>query len=116
MIIITLHYGQVYQILYVNMGQQHNTHVANGTGESIQVEIKHDGVCSKKFLEKGEVVCEPTGKCWVTITVNGEQGESRGIESDYSVVIKKTSEGLFKIRRAKYGTIWQEIDDVMGAK
>lgn len=46
----------------------------------------------------------------------GEQGETRGLESDNSVVIKKTPEGLYKIRRVRYGTIWKEIEDEMNAK
>ena len=98
------------------MGQQHNTHVANGAGEEIQVEIKHDGGITKRFLKAGEVHCEPTGKCHVETTVMGKQGEARTLPSDYSVVIKKTDNGLFKIRRVRYGTLWQEIDDTMGAK
>lgn len=99
------------------MGQQHNTHVANGTGELIQVEIKHDGGITKRFLEKGEVHCEETDtKTHVEITVMGKQGEARTLKSDKSVVIKKDDKGFFKIRRVRYGTIWQEIDDTMGAK
>lgn len=98
------------------MGQQHNTHVANGTGEVIQVEIKHDGGITKRFLEKDEVHCEETGKTNVEITVMGAQGEARTLNSDKSVVIKKNEKGFFKIRRVRYGTIWQEIDDKMGAK
>lgn len=95
------------------MGTQHNTHIANDTGETIQVEIKHDGTTTKRFLQKGEVHCEKTGHTWVEIRVMGDQGETRGLESDYSVVIKKTKEGLYKIRRVRYGTLWQEIDDKM---
>ena len=94
---------------------QHNTHVANGTGEKIQVEITHDGGTTKRFLEKKEVHCEQTAKGHVQITVMGGQGETRVLKSDQSVVIKKESDGLYKIRRVRYGTIWQEIDDVIGA-
>ena len=95
-------------------GNQHHTHVANGTGEKIQVEIKHDGGTTKRFLEKDEVHCEKTSDTWVHIKVMDDQGEMRTLQSDYSVVIKKTPNGVFKIRRVQYGTIWEELDDTMG--
>lgn len=98
------------------MGTQHNTHIANDTGDKIQVEIKHDGTTTKRFLEHREVHCEKTTHTWIEIRVMGDQGETRGLESDYSVVIKKTPDGFYKIRRVRYGTIWQEIDDKMNAK
>ena len=95
-------------------GDQHHTYVANGTGEKIQVEIAHDGVTYKHILEKDEVHCEETSDTWVQIKVIDDQGEMRTLQSDYGVVIRKTSDGLFKIRRVRYGTIWEELDDTMG--
>ena len=89
-------------------------HIANDTGERIQVEIKHDEGTTKRFLEKDEVHCEKTSVTWVHIKVIDDQGEMQTLQSDYSVVIRKTSDGLFKIRRVRYGTIWEELDDTMG--
>jgi len=39
---------------------QFTTHVANSSGEKIQVEITHFGGTTKGFLEKDEVHCEKT--------------------------------------------------------
>ena len=61
-----------------------HTQVANGTGEKIQVEIKHDGGTTKRFLEKDEVRCEKTSITWVHIKVLDDQGEMRILQSDYS--------------------------------
>ena len=80
----------------------------------MQVEIKHDGGTTKRFLEKDEVHCEKTSDTWVQIKVIDDQGEMRILQSDYSVVIKKTPNGVFKIRRVQYGTIWEELDDTLG--
>ena len=78
-------------------GNQHHTHVANGTGEKIQVEIKHDGGTTKRFLEKDEVHCEKTSDTRVIIIVLGDRKEMLTLPSDDSVVIKKAPNGLFKI-------------------
>ena len=91
-----------------------HTHVANGTGQKIQVEIKHDGGTTKRFLEKDEVHCEKTSITWVHIKVIDDQGEMQILQSDLSVVIKKTSNEIFTIRRVVYGTIWEELDDTIG--
>ena len=91
-------------------GNQHHTHVANGTGEKIQVEIKHDGGTTKRFLEKDEVHCEKTSHTSVLIIVLGDRREMLKIPSDYSVVIKRTPNGLFKISSMSGNMYAQERD------
>ena len=97
------------------IGQQ-NTHITNHFGSRIRAVVTHpSGRNDDLEIEHSETRNVPTAKGEVTITVYGadqeEYAEQRTLKSDLSVLIKKAPSGKPRIRRVKYGTLIQEIDD-----
>lgn len=104
------------------MGQQHNTHVANATGEDIKVILTdNDGRNTQQFIQAGQHVNIPTphGRNTASVSIKGTNPQTKQLEwnpravgvysddSDRSFIVKKEGDEI-QVVRAKYGTIWQE--------
>ena len=106
------------------MGQQHNTHVANDTNESIKIVLTDNNARNiSQVIAAKDACCIPTPKGVVTVSVFSEDPEDpedpTGKEflkiaaanytdnSDRSFIVKKDNKDRVNIYRAKYGTIWQ---------
>lgn len=98
------------------MGQQHNTHIVNKSGDEIYIVLKMPGGESSEFLKPDEVKSFPTDHGNVTVSVY-EKGKddkffavatvSRSDNSDRSMIIKKNGERI-SIIPSKYGNIHEE--------
>ena len=92
--------------------EQHNTHVANKTDETICIVLTdNDKRPTTQVIPKGKYECIPTPQGRVTLTVFRE-GSTTGEatytdDSDRSFIVKKV-DGKFNVVRTKYGTIWKE--------
>jgi len=98
------------------MGQQHNTHIANASGQIIQAVLTdNDNRNTSQIIEPKNFVNIPTGQARVTLSVfrkvDGEfQTEAEATytdDSDRSFIVKLV-DGQLNIVRTKYGTIWEE--------
>lgn len=98
------------------MGQQHNTHVYNNTGEEIKIALTDTNNRNTTYvLSVQEVVCIPTPHGSNTVSVfkkdkttsnfMGQAVAAYTNNSDRSFIVKTDSHGHFNIVRAKYGTV-----------
>lgn len=95
----------------------HNTHVSNGLDVEVKVIVTHPGGRSDLLrIEPQKTRNVPTDKGTVTISVYESPDaeypyESVNLPSDYSVVVRTNAQGKPKLRRVKYGSLWQDVDD-----
>ena len=100
------------------MSQQHNSHVANGTDQTIKIVLTdNNNRNTSQIIEDGTHCCIPTIHGTVTLSVFPEESQGNGFvttsvaslknDSDRSFIVKKDNSGRINIYRAKYGTIWQ---------
>lgn len=101
------------------MGNHNNTHVSNGLDVEVKVTVTHPGGRSDLIhVDPSKTRNVPTKDGLVTVSVfdpecpdNEYPYESINLPSDYSVVIRKNEHGKPKLRRVKYGTLWQDVQD-----
>lgn len=92
-----------------------NTHVSNGFGVLVNVLGTHSG--GEKDLLRTEPNTArnvPTAKGTVSITVydpdnDGIEYERLNLPSDISVVVRSIENGKTKLRRVKYGSLWNDV-------
>ena len=100
------------------MGTQHNTHIVNGTGETIKITLTDsDNRNTSQVIEDKEFVCIPTGKGRNTLSVitkdragtawNQKASAVYTDDSDRSFIVEKV-DGEINIFRSKYGHIWEK--------
>lgn len=104
----------IWQVELVDSSTEHNTHVANGTGSTIFVEVQGPDGLKSHVINPGDVVNFGTAKGEVTITVyyNDKRDHYEAVKqvpSDISVVVGCV-DGKLHIARVKYGSLWQ-IDE-----
>lgn len=97
------------------MGTQHNTHIANGTGETIKITLTDKNrQNTTQVIKNNDFVCIPTCKGRNTLSVTTK--DSKGVwklkvsaaytdDSDRSFIVEKV-DGEINIFRTKYGKIW----------
>ena len=113
-------FSKIFECLYYcrEMSQQHNSHVANGTDQTIKVVLTdNNNRNTSQIIEDGNHCCIPTIHGTVTLSVFPEESQGNGFvttsvaslqnNSDRSFIVKKDNSGRINIYRAKYGTIWQ---------
>jgi hypothetical protein len=99
------------------MGNQHNTHVVNKTGETIKVVLTDtDKRNTTQIIEAGAYVCIPTPHGRGTLTVFRKQADGSyppkaeatyTDDSDRSFIVKLV-DGRANVVRSVYGNIWEE--------
>lgn len=103
------------------MGQQHNTHIANATHETIKIVLTdNDGRNTTQIIPSAEYVCIPTSKGAVSVSIfrkDTSDGSFKAwrtlteavysMSSDRSFIVD-VLEGNLQIYRAKYGKIWEK--------
>ena len=100
------------------MGQQHNSHVANDTDDTIKIVLSDNtNNNSSQIIHKKGYCCIPTVKGKVTVSVfkKDSEGNFEGRatatytnKSDRSFIVKNVNGGHINIGRTKYGKIWEE--------
>ena len=97
------------------MGQQHNSHVTNGTDRKIKIVLTdNNNRNTSQIIEAGNYCCIPTIHGQVTLSVFPEAPEGNAFvtnsvacytnNSDRSFIVKKNDMGQINIYRVKYGT------------
>lgn len=100
----------------VRMGAQHNSHIANGTGETIKIALTDkDKRNTTQVIQDNDYVCIPTCKGQNTLSVitkdkagtgwNTKASATYTDDSDRSFIVEKTN-GEINILRTEYGKIW----------
>ncbi|KAJ8278532.1 hypothetical protein GJAV_G00088630 [Gymnothorax javanicus] len=105
------------------MGQQHNTHVANNTDDTIKAVLTTaegaSGLNTSEIIPPGQYVCIPTPHVRGTLSVFRKVPDSNPVQfypqaeaqrtddSDRSFIVKKV-QGALTVVRTKQGSIWQE--------
>ena len=103
------------------MGQQHNSHVANDTDQTIKIVlIDNNNRNTSQIIKAAEQCIIPTTHGTVTLSVYPEEPQGNAFvttsvvsftnDSDRSFVVMKVNSGRINIYRAKNGSIWETED------
>ena len=103
------------------MGQQHNSHVTNDTGQTIKIVLTdNNNRNTSQIIKAAEQCIIPTTHGTVTLSVYPEEPQGNAfvttsvasftIDSDRSFVVMKDNSGRINIYRAKNGSIWETED------
>lgn len=99
------------------MGQQHNSHVANATHETIKIVLTDaNSKETSQIIEPKKYCCISTSQGKVTLSVF-QLCENNFMttpiatytnDSDRSFIVKTVGNGYINVSRTKYGSIWSE--------
>jgi len=119
LVLASCQFSKILECVYCSkeMSQQHNSHVANGTDQTIKIVLTdNNNRNTSQIIEDGNHCCIPTKHGKVTLSVFPEEPQGNAFvttsvaslknDSDHSFIVKKDNTGRINIYRAKYGTIW----------